>query len=227
MEHSQEFKNEMYKYFAMEYFEQCGYSDIEYLAEEIECFNLQDSDIFDEIVDKKKEYGITNIDINLAIETIWETAITKVLEELEFEDFSWTDHLGEAGGINFYPNSIASNMYIGQEVIYDYEQLKEELEKFVHAKKLEEYIEEYVSYFKETFINTDFFYTNIPLKVLSNLPTLEQGHTDNLKYQNKMFKIWLSRMTVEDGMKYNNGVTVEYFDNIDGVWKVLYEYEAV
>lgn len=226
MEHSQEFKNEMYKYFAMEYFKQCGYADIEYLAEEIECFDLQNSDIFDEIVDRKNEYEITNIDIDFAIEIVWETAIAKALEELEFGDFDWRNYLGISNGINFYPNCIASNFYIGQEPVYDDEQLKEELEKFVHAKKLEEYIEEYIDLLPDELIDKH-LYRDIPLKVLSNLPTLEQGHTDDLKYQNKMFKVWLSRMTVEDGMKYNNGVTVEYLNNIDYSWKVLYEYEAV
>lgn len=224
MEHSQEFKNEMYKYFAMEYFKQCGCADIEYLAEEIECFGLQNSDIFNIISEYKEEYDV--MDINFAIEIVWETAINKVLEELEFGDFDWRNYLGEADGINFYPNCIASNMYIGQEPVYDDEQLKEELEKFVHEKKLEEYIEEYIDLLPDELIDKH-LYRDIPLKVLSNLPTLEQGHTDDLKYQNKMFKVWLSRMTVEDGMKYNNGVTVEYLNNIDYSWKVLYEYEAV
>lgn len=224
MEHSQEFKNEMYKYFAMEYFKQCGYADIEYLAEEIECFGLQDSDIFNIISEYKEEYDV--MDINFAIEIVWETAIAKALEELEFGDFDWRNYLGISNGINFYPNCIASNMYIGQEPVYDDEQLKEELEKFVHAKKLEEYIEEYIDLLPDELIDKH-LYRDIPLKVLSNLPTLEQGHTDDLKYQNKMFKVWLSRMTVEDGMKYNNAVTVEYLNNIDYSWRVLYEYEAV
>lgn len=223
MEHSQEFKNKMYKYFAMEYFEKCGYADIEYLVELIEDFGLKNSDICEEISEYKED--VNYIDINSAIEKVWETAITKVLEKLEFEDFEWRNYLGDDGGINFYPNSIASNMYIGQEVVYDDEQLKEELEKFVHAKKLEEYIKEYVNLLSDEVGNAH-SYEDIPLKVLSNLQTLEQGHTDDLKYQNKNFKVWLSRMTVEDGMEYNNGVTVEYLNNIDYSWKVLYEYEA-
>lgn len=47
------------------------------------------------------------------------------------------------------------------------------------------------------------------LAELSALPTLSQGHTDDLKIETKGVRVWLSRMTVEDGMPYDNQVTVE------------------
>ena len=42
-----------------------------------------------------------------------------------------------------------------------------------------------------------------------------------------MYKVWLSRMTIEDGMKYNNCVTVEFLNLEDSRWQTLYEYEAI
>jgi hypothetical protein len=61
---------------------------------------------------------------------------------------------------------------------------------------------------------------NYTLAELEALPTISQGHTDDLKVEaydiDKKTKeittgtrIWLSRMTKEDGMPYDNQVTVE------------------
>lgn len=47
------------------------------------------------------------------------------------------------------------------------------------------------------------------LAELEALPTLSQGHTDDLKIETENTRVWLSRMTVEDGEPYNNKVTVE------------------
>jgi hypothetical protein len=47
------------------------------------------------------------------------------------------------------------------------------------------------------------------LKELEALPTLSQGQTDDLKVESPTQRVWLSRMTIEDGEPYNNKVTVE------------------
>ncbi len=47
------------------------------------------------------------------------------------------------------------------------------------------------------------------LAELEALPTLSQGHTDDLKVETENTRVWLSRMTVEDGEPYNNKVTIE------------------
>ena len=62
------------------------------------------------------------------------------------------------------------------------------------------------------------------LKELQQLETITQGHTDNLKIKTENTKVWLSRMTVEDGMPYDNMVTIEKL--IDGRWEITEEYPA-
>jgi len=62
------------------------------------------------------------------------------------------------------------------------------------------------------------------LRQLKAMRTISQGHTDNLKVDTGTTRIWLSRMTVEDGMPYNNQVTVEKMKN--GVWETVDEYRA-
>lgn len=61
------------------------------------------------------------------------------------------------------------------------------------------------------------------LAQLKAMPTIEQGHTDNLKYDDGTYRVWLSRMTKADGMPYDNQVTVEQM--IGGVWKTVAEYQ--
>lgn len=63
------------------------------------------------------------------------------------------------------------------------------------------------------------------LRELQQLETLSQGHTDDLKIKTEDTKVWLSRMTVEDGMPANNMVTIEKL--IDGRWVKVEEYPAV
>jgi hypothetical protein len=62
------------------------------------------------------------------------------------------------------------------------------------------------------------------LRELQQLETISQGHTDNLKIKTEDTKVWLSRMTVEDGMPANNMVTIEKL--IDGRWETVEEYPA-
>lgn len=58
---------------------------------------------------------------------------------------------------------------------------------------------------------------------LSELPTLSTGWTDNLKIDTGETRVWLARVGVEDGMPFDNGVTVERL--IDGCWEET-EYYA-
>lgn len=60
---------------------------------------------------------------------------------------------------------------------------------------------------------------------LKALPTIEQGHTDNLKFENPIIRVWLSRMTIEDGMPYNDQVTVERRLR-NGIWTTVAAYQA-
>lgn len=62
------------------------------------------------------------------------------------------------------------------------------------------------------------------LAELQALPTLKQSHTDNLKKDTGKERVWLSRMTVADGMPYNNQVTVEVYSN--GKWNIVDTYQA-
>jgi len=62
------------------------------------------------------------------------------------------------------------------------------------------------------------------LTELKAMPTLSKGHFDNLKVDTGTERIWLSRMTIADGMPYNNQVTEEHL--IDGNWKIIREYQA-
>ena len=57
------------------------------------------------------------------------------------------------------------------------------------------------------------------------IPTIEQGHFDNLKVRTDTKRVWLSRLTVADGMPYDNQVTVEKL--VDGNWIVKEQYQAI
>lgn len=62
------------------------------------------------------------------------------------------------------------------------------------------------------------------LAEIEAMPTLRQGHYDNLKIDTGNIHVWLSRVGVKDGMPYNNQVTVHSLT--DGIWKPVEEYEA-
>lgn len=40
--------------------------------------------------------------------------------------------------------------------------------------------------------------SSIPLSAWQQMPTLEQGWTDNLKFESSRFRVWTSRMHLED-----------------------------
>ena len=62
------------------------------------------------------------------------------------------------------------------------------------------------------------------LSELRARPTLSASQFDNLKVDLGEMRVWLSRMTVADGMPYNNQVTVEIL--LDGRWCTFQQYEA-
>lgn len=59
---------------------------------------------------------------------------------------------------------------------------------------------------------------------LEAMPTLHSGHFDDLKIETQTTRVWLSRMTVADGMPYDNMITVEKL--IDGRWVTTEEYKG-
>lgn len=62
------------------------------------------------------------------------------------------------------------------------------------------------------------------LEELRKMPTLATGQADDLKFDDGIHRVWLSRCTVADGEPYNNKVSIEYYSN--GVWKNFDEYQA-
>jgi len=62
-------------------------------------------------------------------------------------------------------------------------------------------------------------YTKEELKAM---PTIHSGQYDNLKIDTGTTRVWLSRMTIADGMSYNNQVTVEKL--VNGCWVTVEEY---
>lgn len=54
------------------------------------------------------------------------------------------------------------------------------------------------------------------LKQLQKRATIYQGQTDDCKYANGKMRIWVSRMTKEDGMKTDNEISIERL--VDGKW---------
>jgi hypothetical protein len=66
--------------------------------------------------------------------------------------------------------------------------------------------------------------THYTLEYLENLPTLHSGHFDNVKIETANMRVLLSRMTVADGMPYDNQVTIERLKN--GCWVTTKIYQA-
>lgn len=57
---------------------------------------------------------------------------------------------------------------------------------------------------------------------LRDLPTLAQGQTDNLKIDTGTERVWLCRCGFEDGMPYDDMITIERLQ--DGRWVTVEEY---
>lgn len=62
------------------------------------------------------------------------------------------------------------------------------------------------------------------LKELESLPTISQGHMEDLKIKKENIRVWLSRITKADGMPYDNQVTIENY--INDKWVTVAEYQA-
>lgn len=62
------------------------------------------------------------------------------------------------------------------------------------------------------------------LDYLQSLPTLHVDHFDNLKINTGKVKVWLSRMTITDGMPYDNQVTIEQY--INGTYQIIHQFQA-
>ncbi len=58
---------------------------------------------------------------------------------------------------------------------------------------------------------------------LRELPTLATGQADSLKVDTGAHRVWICRVGIEDGMPYDDGVTVEELQ--DGRWVTVEEYE--
>jgi hypothetical protein len=84
------------------------------------------------------------------------------------------------------------------------------------------------------------------LSTLEALPTLSESQADDLKIETLSQRIWLSRMTIEDGMSYDNQMTVEQLKGgyipatrkafekrgergkwVPNYWQTVYTYEAI
>lgn len=73
------------------------------------------------------------------------------------------------------------------------------------------------------------FMGRFTLEEITNMPTIHSGQYDDLKLENGDIKVWLSRLSIEDGQPYNNQVTVEKLvKNKQGVsvWKTIEQYQA-
>lgn len=68
--------------------------------------------------------------------------------------------------------------------------------------------------------------TPMKLSTLQKRSTIRQGHTDDLKLETRTRRVWLSRMTVADGMPYENQVTEEIYNGHEGKWVTMKIYEA-
>lgn len=65
----------------------------------------------------------------------------------------------------------------------------------------------------------------LTLEQLNAMPTVREGWTAHLKYEDADTRVWLERVGKEDGRPYDNMVTVEHFDG--DRWRIVREYEAL
>jgi hypothetical protein len=63
------------------------------------------------------------------------------------------------------------------------------------------------------------------LQELEQMKTIGEGHFDDLKVSTEDTRVWLSRMTINDGMPYNHQVTVSKLDK-EYNWKIAEQYQA-
>ena len=68
-------------------------------------------------------------------------------------------------------------------------------------------------------------YIDLSADELENMEAIVQGHADDLKIDDGRFKVWLCRCGIEDGMPYDNAVTIETV--IEGKYVEVLMYEAL
>lgn len=68
-------------------------------------------------------------------------------------------------------------------------------------------------------------YVNLSLSDLEDMEVIEEGYTADLLINDGRFKVWLERVGVDDGMPYDNAVTIETV--IEGKWIEVLMYEAL
>ena len=91
-----------------------------------------------------------------------------------------------------------------------------------YVKEFETAIFENKSAFAQRFNTKLSDFTGYTPKQILELPTIETGHTENLKIHVPLkTKIWVSRLTTDDGMPYNNQIVVEQLK--DSKWTTVLE----
>ena len=66
----------------------------------------------------------------------------------------------------------------------------------------------------------------LSLEEVKSTPVISRGHFDNLIWDDGEYRVWHSRMTVLDGMSYDNQITVEKCNSSLGRWEIVERYEA-
>ena len=61
-------------------------------------------------------------------------------------------------------------------------------------------------------------YAGYTREELEAMPTISTGWTDDLKVDTGRMRIWVSRLTVEDGVSEDHEITIEQFDPVSGRW---------
>lgn len=68
-------------------------------------------------------------------------------------------------------------------------------------------------------------YIDLALSDLEEMETIIEGYADDLKIDDGTFKVWLCRVGIDDGMPYDNAVTIETV--VEGKWIEVLMYEAL
>lgn len=63
------------------------------------------------------------------------------------------------------------------------------------------------------------------IEELKGMKTISEGWVGDLKYEDDDHRVWLSRLTIEDGAEYNNQVIVEIYEG--GEWVIVDKYQAL
>jgi hypothetical protein len=61
-------------------------------------------------------------------------------------------------------------------------------------------------------------------ETLKSLDTLQSSHCSDLKFDDGISRIWLSRNSISDGEPFDNTVYIE--KNIEGCWNVVDFYDG-